>query len=111
MEPSRAVDLLQALAQETRLATFRLLIRAGPGGVPAGVIARTLDIAPPVLSFHLAYLARSGLVTSHRDGRHVIYTAAWDVMENLLGFLTRNCCQGVGQEFTGTATATGSLQS
>ena len=111
MEPSRAVDLLQALAQETRLATFRLLVRAGPDGVPAGVIARTLDIAPPVLSFHLADLARSGLVTSRRDGRHVIYAAAWDVMEGLMGFLTMHCCQGVGREFTGTVTTTGSLQS
>ena len=107
MELSRAVDLLQALAQETRLAVFRLLIRAGLGGVSAGAIARTLNIAPPVLSFHLAYLARAGLVTSHRDGRHVIYTAAWDVMEGLMNYLARNCCQG----FTDTTTAAGSLQS
>ncbi len=104
METSRAVDLLQALAQDTRLAAFRLLVRAGPDGVPAGLIARRLEISPPVLSFHLAYLARSGLVTSRRSGRRVIYTAAWDVMDGLVGFLVRNCCQGIGEDGAGSAT-------
>lgn len=94
MEASRAIDLLQALAQDTRLAAWRLLVRAGPEGTPAGAIARHLGIAPPVLSFHLSCLARCGLVVSRRHGRHVMYSADLDVMKRLTDFLVEDCCLG-----------------
>ncbi len=94
METSRAIDLLHALAQDTRLAAWRFLVRAGPEETPAGVIARHLDIAPPVLSFHLSCLARCGLVVSRRHGRHMMYAADLDVMKDLTDFLVEDCCLG-----------------
>ena len=92
MESSNAVRRLGALAQETRLAAFRALVQAGPGGIAAGELADTLGIAPPTLSFHLAALANAGLVTATRSGRSIIYVAAFDAMNDLIGFLTENCC-------------------
>ena len=92
MEISNAVRRLGALAQETRLAAFRTLVQAGPGGIAAGELADTLGIAPPTLSFHLAALANAGLVTATRNGRSIIYVAAFDAMNDLIGFLTENCC-------------------
>ena len=94
MEASRAIDLLQALAQDTRLEAWRFLVRAGPEETPAGVIARHLGIAPPVLSFHLSCLARCGLVVSRRHGRHIMYAADLDVMKDLTDFLVEDCCLG-----------------
>src|ERR1700679_2212253 len=94
MEANFAIKRLSALAQDGRLAVFRLLIKAGPEGSPAGDIARTLDIPPNTLSAQLTVLANAGLVTSRRDGRSIIYTAGYDQMGALLVYLTEYCCQG-----------------
>lgn len=87
-----AVERLAALAQETRLALFRLLVEAGPAGVPAGVIAERLDVAAPTLSFHLKELTHAGLIRALQQGRYVIYSADFDAMNALLAYLTENCC-------------------
>lgn len=85
---------LGALAQETRLAIYRLLVEVGPEGLTAGSIGEKLDLAPATLSFHLAGLARAGLARSRQEGRFVIYTASFQHMNALVGFLTKNCCGG-----------------
>jgi ArsR family transcriptional regulator len=89
-----AVDALAALAQGTRLAVYRLLVQAGPAGLAAGAIGEKLDLAPATLSFHLAHLARAGLLQSRPDGRFIIYSADFQRMDALVGFLTENCCGG-----------------
>ena len=89
-----AVDALSALAHASRLAVFRLLVRAGPEGVAAGDIARDIDVRPNTLSTHLTILAHAGLIRSHRSGRSIIYTADYDGMRDLLGFLVADCCAG-----------------
>jgi ArsR family transcriptional regulator, arsenate/arsenite/antimonite-responsive transcriptional repressor len=89
-----AVAALAALAQDNRLDVFRLLVQAGPEGMPAGEIARALKLAPSVLTFHFDRLRVAGLVTAHRDGRSIIYAAKFETMNALLGFLTENCCKG-----------------
>lgn len=94
MDTTRAVDALGALAHDTRLAIFRLLVQAGPKGLPAGSIGEKLGLPPATLSFHLAHLARSGLASSLQDGRFVIYSANFGNMTSLVGFLTDNCCGG-----------------
>jgi DNA-binding transcriptional ArsR family regulator len=94
METKAAVDALSALAQETRLAVFRLLVTAGASGLPAGKIGERLEVAPATLSFHLAQLARAGLVRSRQEGRYVIYSTDFDTVTALLGFLTEDCCGG-----------------
>jgi ArsR family transcriptional regulator len=94
MESSVAIKRLSALAQDSRLAVFRLLIKAGPAGVPAGDIARALEITPNTLSAQLAILANAGLAASRRDGRSIIYTAGYDSMSELLVYLMDDCCQG-----------------
>jgi DNA-binding transcriptional ArsR family regulator len=94
MEMTQAVDSLAALAQGTRLAVYRLLVESGPDGLRAGAIGEKLDLPPATLSFHLAHLARTGLVQSRQDGRFVIYSANFDNMNSLVGFLTENCCGG-----------------
>jgi len=94
MESDAAVTALSALAHENRLAVFRLLVRAGPAGVPAGEIAAELDIPNATLSFHLNQLRHSGLVSFRRTGRSLIYAAQYDSMNELLAYLTENCCQG-----------------
>jgi DNA-binding transcriptional ArsR family regulator len=94
METNDAVAALGALAQENRLDVFRLLVQAGPEGLPAGQIAERLKLASPTLSFHLAQLKHAGLVQSKRDGRSLIYAADYDGMNALMGFLTENCCAG-----------------
>jgi DNA-binding transcriptional ArsR family regulator len=94
MDINRATDALAALAQESRLASFRLLIRAGTPGLPAGDIAQTLCIPHNTLSTHLAILCRAGLLRSRRDGRSVIYSVDFDGTRALLGFLLEDCCQG-----------------
>lgn len=94
METQTAVSALAALAQEHRLETFRLLVRAGAEGLPPTQIAERLDIAAPTLSFHLAQLRHAGLVRVRRDGRSLIYTVDYDSMNGLMEFLTENCCAG-----------------
>jgi len=90
----KAVKSLAALAQETRLQAFRLLVQAGPDGLAAGDLAVRLDISPPALSFHLRGLAQAGLVRGRQDGRFIYYSADYDAMQSLVGFLTENCCGG-----------------
>jgi DNA-binding transcriptional ArsR family regulator len=94
METEDAVTALAALAQENRLEVFRLLVQAGPDGVPAGGVAAALDLAPNTLTFHFDRLRQAGLVTVRREGRSMIYAARFEVMNALLGFLTENCCGG-----------------
>ncbi len=94
MEITESVGALAALAHETRLAVFRLLVEAGPDGLPAGAIGDRLGIAPTTLSFHLSQLSHAGLAASRRDGRSIIYSAGFETMLELMGFLTDNCCQG-----------------
>jgi ArsR family transcriptional regulator len=95
MESTQAVAALAALAQEHRLAVFRLLVQAGPQGMSAGQVAEAVDLAPNTLTFHFDRLRMAGLVTVRRDGRSMIYAARYEVMNGLLGFLTENCCGGV----------------
>lgn len=94
MKIEAAVGRLAALAQETRLRIYRLLVEAGPQGLNAGAIAAALDIAPATLSFHLAHLARCGLVTSRQESRFIFYAANFAAMDELIAYLTENCCQG-----------------
>ena len=96
METSDAVAALGALAQDNRLDVFRLLVQAGAEGMAAGDIAERLKISPPTLSFHLAQLRQAGLLVMRRDGRSLIYSADYDGMNELMGFLTENCCAGAG---------------
>jgi DNA-binding transcriptional ArsR family regulator len=88
----RAITALGALAQETRLDLFRLLVTRGPEGLPAGVIAERLGVLPSSLSFHLAQLVHAGLITQRRLSRQIIYSAEYDAMNELLTYLTENCC-------------------
>ncbi len=98
METKTAVTALAALAQETRLSVFRLLVQAGPEGIPAGRIGEELEVAPATLSFHLKELSHAGLVTSRQNGRFIYYAADFERMAGLMTFLTENCCQGMPQE-------------
>jgi DNA-binding transcriptional ArsR family regulator len=82
------------LAQETRLGIFRLLVQAGPRGMAAGQIGEKLDLAPATLSFHLAGLTRAGLARSRQEGRFVIYSADFQAITALVGYLSENCCGG-----------------
>jgi DNA-binding transcriptional ArsR family regulator len=95
MEKTDAVTALAALAQDNRLDVYRLLVQAGPEGMPAGAVAEALDLAPNTLTFHFDRLRIAGLVTVRREGRSMIYAAQFDTMNALLGFLTENCCGGV----------------
>jgi DNA-binding transcriptional ArsR family regulator len=103
MELSAAAVRLAALGHETRLAIFRLLVQAGPEGVKAGVIGERLGIAPATLSFHLAHLSRVGLIRGRQKGRFIFYAADYATMDELIAYLTDNCCQG-GQCLPRTAT-------
>ena len=94
MEKTEAVAALAALAQDNRLDVFRLLVEAGPEGMPAGEIAGVLKLAPNTLTFHFDRLRVAGLVTVRRDGRSMIYAARFETMNALLGYLTENCCGG-----------------
>jgi DNA-binding transcriptional ArsR family regulator len=94
MENKDAVVALAALAQESRLATFRLLVQAGPGGLAASRIAEALGMPPSSLSFHLKELSNAKLIAARQEGRFLIYAAQFDTMNALLGFLTENCCGG-----------------
>ena len=95
METTDAVAALAALAQDNRLAVFRLLVQAGPEGMAAGEVAEALNLAPNTLTFHFDRLRTAGLVTVRREGRSMIYAAQFETMNSLLGFLTENCCGGV----------------
>ena len=92
MEEQSAVEALSALAHESRLAIFRLLVPEGLDGLAAGVIGKRLGIPANALSFHLTRLRYAGLVTVRRNGQQMIYAAAYDGMQRLMGFLTENCC-------------------
>lgn len=94
METADAVRALGALAQEHRLAAFRLLVQAGQEGLAAGALAEAIGIAPSSTTFHLAQLAHAGLVTQQRRGRSMIYRANYPAMDGLLSYLTENCCGG-----------------
>jgi DNA-binding transcriptional ArsR family regulator len=94
MKPTQAVSRLASLAQETRLRIFRLLVQAGPPGMNAGAIAEALVIAPNTLSFHVAHLSRAGLVIPRQEGRFIFYSASFAAMDDLIAYLTDNCCQG-----------------
>ena len=93
MESNQVVTMLSALAQESRLAIFRLLVEAGPAGRSAGQVAEVLAIAPATLSFHLKELARAGLIEGRQDGRYVIYSACFAEMTALIAYLSANCCR------------------
>ena len=94
MEKSDAIAALAALAQETRLDIFRLLVQTGPDGLPAGRIGEQLGLPSATLSFHLNQLKQADLVTFRREGRSLIYAAAYPTMNTLMAYLTENCCQG-----------------
>jgi DNA-binding transcriptional ArsR family regulator len=95
MKNADAVAALAALAQDNRLDVFRLLVEAGPDGLPAGQVAAKLRLAPNTLTFHFDRLRDAELVTVRREGRSMIYAARFDKMTALVGYLTENCCQGV----------------
>lgn len=94
MEKSNAIAALAALAQETRLDVFRLLVQAGPDGLPAGRIGEMLGLPSATLSFHLNQLKQAGMVTFRRESRSLIYAAEYATMNALLSYLTENCCGG-----------------
>ena len=94
METLTAADLLAALGHESRLAIFRMLVEAGPDGMNASAIGEKLGLPPATLSFHLAHLSRVGLIDGQREGRFIHYSAAFALMDDLIAFLTSNCCQG-----------------
>jgi DNA-binding transcriptional ArsR family regulator len=97
MEKTDAVTALAALAQDNRLDVFRLLVQAGPEGLPAGAVASALALAPNTLTFHFDRLRMAGLVTVQRNGRSMIYAARFDRMNGLIAFLTENCCGGASK--------------
>ena len=94
MEKTDAVAALAALAQDNRLDVYRLLVQAGPEGMPAGAVADALDLAPNTLTFHFDRMRVAGLVSVRREGRSMIYAARYEAMNGLIAFLTENCCQG-----------------
>jgi len=96
MNTLSAVDSLAALAQETRLNIFRLLVQNAPKGLPAGEIARRLKLPGPTLSFHLNILAATGLIEPHRNGRSISYSAKFQNVNRLMNYLLENCCGGKG---------------
>lgn len=94
MEEHEVVKSLSALAQPSRLRVFRSLVVAGPGGLTPGALSEELEVPATTLSFHLKELTHAGLVSQERDGRHLIYRAAFARMNALLGYLTAHCCEG-----------------
>jgi len=94
METTNAAELLAALGHESRLAVYRLLVEAGPAGVNASAIGDELGLAAATLSFHLAHLSRVGLIKGRQESRFIYYSADYGVMDDLIAFLTNNCCQG-----------------
>jgi len=96
MKSGEAVRALSALAQEHRLAAYRLLVQAGEQGIPAGALAKSLGVPPSSMSFHLAQLANADLIAQRRESRSIIYMADYAAMNALMGYLTENCCAGEG---------------
>lgn len=94
MEEQAVIKSLAALAQSSRLRVFRALVVAGPQGLNPGTLTEKIGVPATSLSFHLKELVAAGLVTQERDGRHLIYRAAYEHMNGLLGYLTEHCCQG-----------------
>lgn len=94
MKSAQVVTALSALAQPTRLAIFRLLVERGPEGVAAGQVAEKLKVSPATMSFHFKTLSHAGLIESRQEGRFVYYAANFVVMNNMLAYLTENCCEG-----------------
>jgi ArsR family transcriptional regulator, arsenate/arsenite/antimonite-responsive transcriptional repressor len=94
MKKSLVIESLSGLAQESRLDIFRLLVQRGPEGLAAGVIGERLELPLPTLSFHLAQLKHAGLVNARRESRSIIYSANYKMMNDLLAYLTENCCGG-----------------
>ena len=94
MDIGAAVEALAALAQESRLSVFRLLVQAGKGGIAAGSLAEQLGIPPATLSFHLKTLTHAGLISARTEGRFVIYSANYPEMDKLIAYLTEHCCAG-----------------
>ena len=105
MEKTDVIAALAALAQDNRLDVYRLLVQAGPDGMPAGHVAAALGVPPNTLSFHFDRLRTAGLVSVRREGRSLIYAARFDTMNALLGYLAENCCQGA-PELCAPATCT-----
>lgn len=94
METLNAAELLAALGHESRLAIFRMLVEVGPEGMNASAIGEKIGMPPATTSFHLAHLSRVGLIKGQRESRFIHYSAAYDTMDELIAFLTNNCCQG-----------------
>jgi len=108
MKPKNAVLALEALAQETRLASFRALVQAGPGGLAAGALAEMVACPASTLSFHLKALSAAGLVRARQEGRYIYSSADYPQMSALLAYLTEHCCKGMPQEcFSVVETALG----
>jgi DNA-binding transcriptional ArsR family regulator len=98
MQTLDALEALSALSQESRLQIYSLLVEAGPNGMQAGQIATALDLPPNTLTFHFDRLRHAALVTVRREGRSMIYAARFDTMNDLLGYLSKNCCGGDAQK-------------
>jgi ArsR family transcriptional regulator len=94
MKSKQAVEKLASLAQETRLRIFKLLVEAGKEGVNASAIAEALDLAPATFSFHVAHLTRAGLVNARQKSRFIYYSVKYSAMDDLIAYLSQNCCQG-----------------
>ena len=94
MELTEIIACLNALAHEHRLAVFRLLVQAGPDGVPAGILSTEIGISPAALSFHLKDLVQASLIEQRHEGRRIFYSARFDTMGSVVGYLTENCCGG-----------------
>ena len=94
MDEITAIDLFEAFSNDTRLAAFRLLVRAGPGGLPAGEIAEQLGVVQNTMSSHLHKLARAGVISSRRESRHIIYNVDFAIVRDLIVFLMEDCCGG-----------------
>ena len=108
MDETEATGALGALSQPTRLSVFRLLVREGPAGLPAGEVAARLGVQPATLSFHLAQLERAGLLAARRRGRQIFYAADFQAMRQLVGFLLDDCCHGHPEICAGLGSVAGS---
>jgi ArsR family transcriptional regulator, arsenate/arsenite/antimonite-responsive transcriptional repressor len=111
MEMKHAIPALAALAHEKRLALYRLLVKRGPQGWPAGVLAEKLDVAPPILTFHAKALEGAGLIEGRSEGRHNIYTANFQAMQALVGFLSEECCADVDAGCAATCVPAAAIRS
>jgi DNA-binding transcriptional ArsR family regulator len=106
MKTNEAIRALAALAQETRIGIYRLLVRQGPEGLPASAIAEKLDLPNATFSFHVKELSQAGLVAARQSGRFIYYSANYPAMNELVGYLTENCCSGKECNFAPAAVKT-----